>query len=74
MNAWWIAALVLAIATVAGDIPFHDPSHAYVWWHNVPGFDLIFGLLGCYAIVWLTKTIGKPLLQRSEGYYEGDLR
>lgn len=70
MTRWWIAAAVVAFATAAAEVVWHDASHAYSWWHEVPAFDLAFGFLGCVAIVVLSKALGRWWLQRPEGYWE----
>ncbi|MDN5347303.1 MAG: hypothetical protein PWP65_867 [Clostridia bacterium] len=63
-----IAAFVL---TFLLDIIFLDPHHVELWWHKVPGFDIIFGFIGCVAIIIVSKWLGKHFLQRHERYYEG---
>ena len=36
------------------------------WWHLLPGFDLVFGLIGCVVLVLVSKAIGQIWLQRPE--------
>ena len=36
------------------------------WWHILPGFDLVFGLIGCVVLVLVSKAIGQIWLQRPE--------
>jgi hypothetical protein len=62
---WWMAAAVLAVS-IAAEIAFHDASHSLYWWHDVPGFDFVFGAAGCAAIVVVSKAIGSVWLQRPE--------
>ena len=57
-----------AAATVALDLLAHP--HGATWWHLLPGFDLVYGFLGCAAIVIGSKALGKAWLQRSERFYE----
>lgn len=47
-----------------------------VWpWHGIPGFDLVFGFLGCVAIILLSKLFGSYVVERHEDYYgKGDER
>ena len=45
--------------------------HGETWWHQLAGFDLIYGFLGCAAIVIGSKALGKAWLQRRERFYEG---
>ena len=65
------AALIaaMAAATVALDLLAHP--HGETWWHHQPGFDLIYGFVGCVAIVIASKALGKAWLQRRERFYEG---
>ncbi len=58
-----------AAGTAALDLLAHP--HGETWWHQVPGFDLVYGFLGCVAIVIVSKALGKAWLQRRERYYEG---
>ena len=68
-----VARAVLIAAASAGtaalDLLAHP--HGESWWHQVPGFDLVYGFLGCVAIVIVSKALGKAWLQRRERYYEG---
>lgn len=58
------AALLLSLlAEVA--LPEHGGEH--LW--ELDTFFAWFGLLGCVAIIVLSKALGKHLLQRPEGYY-----
>jgi len=59
-----VGATVLAAATVALDLLAHP--HGDTWWHHTPGFDLIFGFVGCAVIVIVSKALGKAALQRPE--------
>lgn len=47
----------------------HDPGHVLYWWHSFPGFDLIYGLVGCIVIIALAKLIGNAGLQQREDFY-----
>jgi hypothetical protein len=58
----WIA---LALSVAAGLLlPAPDPSLR--WWHRLFGFHALYGLLGCVAIVAISKALGKAGLQRPE--------
>lgn len=65
------AALIggLAAAAAAAVDLFAHP-HGETWWHHVPGFDLVYGFLGCVAIVVGSKMLGRAWLQRGERFYE----
>ncbi len=61
-----VAAAVLVIVEL---MPVHE-SHGHHWWHLLPGFDLLYGFVGCVAIILISKAIGAAWLERPETYYE----
>ena len=63
-----IAIAVLAIAFVV-ELMFPN-HHPYYWWHALPGFDLIFGFLGCSLLILVAKVILAPIIQKREDYYD----
>lgn len=67
-RAWGLAAACGAVA-VALEFGFRHELHAKYPWHEWPGFDLVFGLLGCALIVVASKWLGRTLLQRPEDFY-----
>ena len=67
-----VSIVLTLVVMVALDL-LADP-HSDGWWHQLPGFDLFFGFLGCAGIVTVSKVLGKVWLQREEGFYDdGDL-
>ena len=64
-----VAIGVAAAATLGLDLLAHP--HGETWWHHLAGFDLVYGFLGCAAIVFGSKALGKAWLQRRERFYEG---
>ncbi|HIE94292.1 MAG TPA: hypothetical protein EYQ83_16060 [Acidobacteria bacterium] len=62
------AVAVIAAATVSLDLLAHP--HGEMWWHHAPGFDLVFGFVGCAVIVVVSKAFGKAGLQRPERFYD----
>ena len=52
-------------------LDFFDHEHFHQWWHAMPGFDIVYGLIGCAVIVYGSKWLGKLFLQRREDYYDG---
>ncbi|HXE81526.1 MAG TPA: hypothetical protein VNK41_12290 [Vicinamibacterales bacterium] len=69
-RAGWIAGALVVAATLALEVAFHDAGHSFYWWHAVPGFDFVYGLVGCAAIVVISKWIGAAGVQRPESYYD----
>ena len=39
-------------------------------WQDLPGFDFALGMVGCGVIVWISKWLGRRLLERPESYYD----
>jgi hypothetical protein len=71
MNAWLMMAAVVAVATVIAEL-IAGP-YGYFHWHFIPAFDLVYGFLGCVAIILISKAAGKWFIQRPESYTpEGD--
>ena len=70
MTKWWALIGVAATATVVAEIATHDAAHAVFPWHDVPGFDLLYGFAGCIVIIVLSKAAGQAWLQRDERYWE----
>ncbi len=59
------------VAAVGFDVVFPYYSHPESWWHTTPGFDLVYGLVGCAAIVLFSKWLGTHV-SRPEDYYDRD--
>lgn len=72
MSPAWKLTAVLVVASAIADVALSRYGHAEFWWHGVPAFDLVFGFVGCAAIVLLSKWLGHELLMRDEDYYERD--
>lgn len=72
MKRWAVAAVVFVAASVLLELPFRHLIHAELPWHLIPGFDFVYGLLGCTVIVLASKWLGHALLQRPESYYDED--
>ena len=66
MKRLGIAAGVTAIATVAAEVALRAHAHPVLPWHEVPAFDLVYGLAGCALIVYGSKALGRAFVQRPE--------
>lgn len=47
----------------------HD-KHPYLNWEKWPGFYGIFGFVSCVVLVLVAKYILRPIVKRSEDFYE----
>jgi hypothetical protein len=63
---------VCLAASIAVDLVFRHHGHAVFWWHAMPAFDLLFGLVGCLGLIVAAKWLGHTWLERPEDYYRDD--
>ena len=54
---------------VVVEVLFAHP-HYHMIWNRVPGFDLLIGFAGAWALILLAKVVMAKILQRDENYYE----
>ena len=66
----YILVIVAMVAATIVEALFAEPDHHNLW-DVTPGFDVLFGLVGCVALIILAKIIVAPLIQKDEDYYEG---
>ncbi len=74
MKRWhWIVIGVLVLGSLVAEQFAHHEHH--YWFTDIPGFFVIYGFIGCVAIIYLSKWYGKYGVQRPEDYYtrHGDL-
>ena len=66
--------MVALVAIPSALLEWHSTheSHGSYWWTGSPGFDLLYGFIGCVVIVLFSKVIGSVWLQRSEDYYQDE--
>jgi hypothetical protein len=61
-----IALALVLVALVAIEFFLIPHEHPYFPWHHLPGYAALIGLLGCFAIVLVSKALGEWFLQRPE--------
>ena len=66
-SQWGALVVLLAGSLVAEQLVHHE--HHY-WFTDIPGFFVVYGFIGCVAIIFLSKWYGKFGVQRAEDYYE----
>ena len=64
-----VITLITLVFFVLIDLPLHGVRGDFAW-SNILGFFAIFGLIGCVAIVLISKWLGHRWLQRKEDYYD----
>ena len=65
----YLLLAVIMVIMVIIEVLFAHP-HYHMIWHRVPGFDLLIGFAGAWALILLAKIAMAKLLQRDEDYYE----
>ena len=63
-------ALLVSLAASASFLARAASAAETGGWRELPGFDFAVGIVGCAAIVWISKWLGRRFLQRREGYYD----
>ena len=67
-RVYLLLGAVMAVMAVV-EVLFAHP-HYHMIWNRVPGFDLLIGFAGAWALILLAKIAMAKLLQRDEDYYE----
>jgi len=72
MNRWLrLLLLVVLIGTLLYDIFVRLHSGYGHWWDRIPGYFILFGLVGSLASVFFAKFCGLHFLQKKVDYYDG---
>lgn len=61
---------VIGFLSIFVEIIFPIHYHPYYWWHAFIGFDYIFGVLGGFVLVFLSKKVLFPLVKREKDIYK----
>ena len=64
---WWVVAALVALTLAVERVVHHEYDY---WFTGIPGFWVLFGFVGCVAIIYLSKWFGKGVVQRDEDYYD----
>ena len=64
----YLLLAVIMVIMVIIEVLFAHP-HYHMIWNRVPGFDLLIGFAGAWALILLAKVAMAKLLQRDEDYY-----
>ena len=54
-----------ALALVCAAEFFVHPHHTIYPWHTIPCFEAVFGLIGCVAIILVSRVLGQFILWRT---------
>jgi hypothetical protein len=64
-----VIVLIAVILSVLIDLPLHGGYGDFAW-SDILGFFALFGLIGCVALIMISKWLGRYWLQRKEDYYD----
>ena len=65
------AAAAVIICVAAERIFLHGGHHRH-WWDAVPLFYALLGFAGGFLLSYGAKFLAKHVIQRKEGYYDGE--
>ncbi len=68
-NKVWIALGLLFIVTLGFEFTVLADYDSH-WWNAIPAFYALWGLAGCFAIIYVAKFISKKFLNREIDYYD----
>ena len=62
---------ILVLLVVLDALPFVvDKADAHTAAERIPGFWAVYGLAGCFLLVWLAKILGALGIQKREDFYD----
>jgi hypothetical protein len=70
MKRIWIIIVSALVVFVLLDLLLRMGGHGEFVWSNIYGFFAVFGLIGCVALILVSKWLGHHWLQRKEDYYD----
>ena len=68
-NSHWIVLGILLIVRLIFEFTYLADYDSH-WWNHVPAFYALWGGLGCAALIFITKGLGKIFILRDEDYYD----
>ncbi len=60
---------LILVILLAADF-FVAKDHAHFPWETMPWFYPAYGFISCAALVYISKYILRPLVERDEDYYD----
>jgi membrane protein YdbS with pleckstrin-like domain len=69
-NVKRLLIIFFSILVVLLGVEFFIHKHAFFPWEEWPEFYAVFGFVACVVLVLVAKYILRPLVKRSEDYYE----
>jgi len=73
MNPVSAACVIASVVSVVLEFVFVGGHGHAPFGIHVPGFHLVYGFIGCAAIVLVSKALGEMFLQKPEDFYSDEL-
>lgn len=71
MKKWhWIILGVLTVISLIVEFTMLADYDSH-WWNQIPGFYIIWGFIGCAAVIYISKWLGSLFILSDEDYYNG---
>ncbi|MDI6788358.1 MAG: hypothetical protein QME51_08300 [Planctomycetota bacterium] len=63
-----ILLIIFILLSLLSDLllPHDLPRCISGWWHKLPGFEIIYGFIGCIVIIIVAKLLARLVLQKRE--------
>lgn len=69
MKNWhWVVLILITLITLVFQlfVPYRQPG----WWDKIPAFYVVYGFIGCTLIIFVSKWLGKLMIQKDEKFYD----
>lgn len=66
-----VVILVIILISVIVEAVINHPQGEVIW-ELIPGADAVIGFVGAFILIFVSKKIIGPLLQKKEDYYGDD--
>ncbi|HDM36389.1 MAG TPA: hypothetical protein ENG09_03945 [Candidatus Syntrophoarchaeum butanivorans] len=65
---YYSSLLLFLLLDIALHLLHHPEPHFP--WERIPGFHALFGFIGCFILILVSKSLGHYLLMREVDYYD----
>jgi hypothetical protein len=65
---YWLGLVGVVVMTLGIQmfVPYYQPK----WWDKIPFGYAIYGFVGCTVIIFVSKWLGKVMIQKGEKFYD----
>lgn len=70
MKTWhWIALGFIFVISLILEFTFLADYDSH-WWNHIPAFYALWGFIGCTAVIYISKWLGKLFILSEQDYYD----